>query len=97
MGQKASGQRSVGTQRTVFIEDPHLAYSFPSLNGSMIKVGKASGNIENRINQQLGTANPDAPTLLHVWSVEDIWAMETDIHSILKARRKWVEAPRAKE
>lgn len=73
------------------------AYSFPSLNGSMIKVGKASGNIKDRINQQLGTANPEAPTLLHVWPVEDIGAMETAIHSILKARRKWVEAPRAKE
>lgn len=73
------------------------AYSFPSLNGTMIKVGRASGNVEDRINQQLGTANPEAPTILRVWSVGDVEAMETAIHSILKARGKWVVAPKAKE
>lgn len=73
------------------------AYTFPSLNGSMIKIGKASGNVEDRITQQLGTANPEAPAILHIWSVVDIGAMETAIHSILKARGKWIDAPRAKE
>ncbi|MES1978421.1 MAG: GIY-YIG nuclease family protein [Pseudomonadota bacterium] len=73
------------------------AYSFPSLNGSMIKVGKASGNVEDRIRQQLGTANPEAPTILRTWSVIDIGALEMAIHSILKARGKWIDAPRAKE
>ena len=63
----------------------------------MIKVGKASGNVEDRISQQLGAANPEPPTILHVWTVGDIEAMETAIHSILKARSKWVDAPRAKE
>lgn len=73
------------------------AYTFPSLNGSMIKIGKASGNVEERINQQLGTANPETPSILHIWSVVDIGVMETAIHSILKARGKWIDAPRAKE
>lgn len=73
------------------------AYTFPSLNGGMIKVGRASGNVEDRINQQLGTANPEAPEILRTWLVEDAGIMETAIHSILKARGKWVNAPRAKE
>ena len=73
------------------------AYTFPSLNGSMIKVGMASGNVEERINQQLGTANPEAPKILHTWSVTDMGSMEKAVHSILKARGKWVEAPKAKE
>lgn len=73
------------------------AYTFPSLNGNMIKVGKASGNVEERINQQLGTANPEAPIILQVWSVGDIDSMEKAIHSILRARGKSVDAPRAKE
>lgn len=73
------------------------AYTFPSLNGSMIKIGKAAGNVEDRINQQLGTANPEAPVILHVWTVGDIGALETAIHGILKARGKWISAPRAKE
>jgi hypothetical protein len=73
------------------------AYTFPSLKGSMIKVGKASGSVEERINQQLGTANPEAPTILKVWSVGDIDAMEKAIHYILKVRGKWIDAPRAKE
>lgn len=73
------------------------AYTFPSLNGSMIKVGKASGNVEDRINQQLGTANPEAPLLLKIWSEINADAFETAIHGVLKARGKWVSAPRAKE
>ncbi len=73
------------------------AYTFPSLNGSMIKVGRASGDVEERIRQQLGTANPELPKILRTWSVGDIEAMETAIHGILKARGKWVDAPRAKE
>ncbi len=40
------------------------AYTFPSLTGSMIKIGKASGNVEDRINQQLGTANPESPQII---------------------------------
>lgn len=73
------------------------AYTFPSLNGSMIKVGKASGNVEDRINQQLGTANPEAPLILKVWTEVNADAFETAIHGVLKARGKWVAAPRAKE
>jgi hypothetical protein len=73
------------------------AYTFPSLNGSMIKIGKASGNVEDRVNQQLGTANPEAPTILKIWPSTDADAFETAIHSVLKARGKWVVAPRAKE
>lgn len=73
------------------------AYCFPSLKGTMIKVGKASGNVVDRINQQLGAANPDAPEILKTWPTTDIHTMETAIHSILKARGKQVEAPRAKE
>ncbi|MDP1654980.1 MAG: GIY-YIG nuclease family protein [Hylemonella sp.] len=73
------------------------AYTFPSLNGSMIKVGKASGNVEERINQQLGTANPEAPQILKVWPSTDADSYELAIHSVLKARGKRVNAPRAKE
>lgn len=67
------------------------AYSFPSLKSSMIKVGRASGNVEDRIYQQLGAGNPETPTILQVWSVTDIEAMERAIHYVLKARGKWVE------
>lgn len=73
------------------------AYTFPSLNGSMIKIGKASGNVEDRINQQLGTANPEAPQILKIWSSLDADVFETAIHGVLKARGKWVSAPRARE
>ncbi|HCY17124.1 MAG: hypothetical protein A2Z93_00355 [Curvibacter sp. GWA2_64_110] len=73
------------------------AYTFPSLNGTMIKIGKASGNVEDRINQQLGTANPEAPQILKIWSSIDADAYETAIHGVLKARGRWVNAPRAKE
>lgn len=73
------------------------AYTFPSLNGAMIKIGKASGNVEDRINQQLGTANPEPPQILKIWPSTDADAFETAIHSVLKARDKWVIAPRAKE
>jgi hypothetical protein len=73
------------------------AYSFPSLNGTMIKIGKASGNVEDRINQQLGTANPEPPQILKIWPSTDADAFETAIHSVLRARGKWVIAPRAKE
>lgn len=73
------------------------AYTFPSLKGSMIKVGKATGEVHERIKQQLGTANPEAPVVLKVWNDTNIGAMETAIHGILKARGKWVDAPRAKE
>ena len=73
------------------------AYTFPSLNGAMIKIGKASGNVEERINQQLGTANPEAPLILKTWPSTDADAFETAIHGVLKARGKWVAAPRAKE
>jgi hypothetical protein len=73
------------------------AYSFPSLKEVMIKVGKASGNVADRINQQLGAANPEAPEIMKTWTVTDIHTMEIAIHSILKARGKQVEAPRAKE
>jgi hypothetical protein len=73
------------------------AYTFPSLNGSMLKIGKASGNVEDRINQQLGTANPEAPQILKIWSEVNADAFETAIHGVLKARGKWVNAPRAKE
>lgn len=80
-----------------FVSGSIYAYSFPSLNGSMIKVGKASGDVETRIYQQLGTANPEAPVILRLWSVRDIDAMEKAIHGILKARGKKVLAPKATE
>ncbi len=73
------------------------AYTFPSLNGSMIKIGKASGNVEDRINQQLGTANPESPQILKIWPSTNADAFETAIHGVLKARGKWVTARRAKE
>lgn len=73
------------------------AYTFPSLKGTMIKVGKATGNVEERIKQQLGTANPEAPLVLKVWAEANVGSMETAIHAVLKTRGKWVEAPRAKE
>lgn len=85
-------EEEVGT-----IKGSIYAYTFPSLNKSMIKIGKASGSVEERINQQLGTANPEKPDILRIWSVADIGAIETAIHSILKARGRWIEAPRAKE
>ncbi len=73
------------------------AYTFPSLNGTMIKIGKASGNVEDRINQQLGTANPEPPQILKIWPSTDADAFETAIHGVLRARGKWVIAPRARE
>jgi hypothetical protein len=73
------------------------AYTFPSLKGTLIKVGKATGDVNERINKQLGTANPEMPVVLKVWSAANIGAMEAAIHGILKARGKWVEAPRARE
>lgn len=73
------------------------AYTFPSLRNQMLKVGKASGNVNDRITQQMGTGNPEAPVILRVWPVADINAMETAIHGVLKARGKWVEAPKARE
>ncbi len=73
------------------------AYTFPSLTGSMIKIGKASGNVEDRINKQLGTANPESPQILKIWPSTNADAFETAIHGVLKARGKWVTAPRAKE
>jgi hypothetical protein len=73
------------------------AYTFPSLNGSMIKIGKASGSVEDRIIQQLGTANPEFPQILKVWTEVNADAFETAIHGVLKARGKWISAPRAKE
>jgi hypothetical protein len=73
------------------------AYTFPSLQGKMLKVGKAGGDVAERIKQQLGTANPEAPVVLRVWAESNIGAMEAAIHGILKARGKGVEAPRAKE
>ena len=73
------------------------AYTFPSLNKRMIKVGRASGNVKDRINQQLGTANPEEPEILNTWLVADAVVMESAIHSILKLRGKRVDAPKAKE
>lgn len=73
------------------------AYTFPSIQGKMLKVGKAAGDVDERIRQQLGTANPEAPLILKIWVESNIGAMEAAIHGILRARGKWVEAPRARE
>jgi hypothetical protein len=73
------------------------AYTFPSVRGALLKVGKASGDVHQRVLQQLGTANPEHPEILKVWTHTNVGAMEGAIHSILKARGKWVESPRARE
>ena len=72
------------------------AFSFPTIQKSQgpfpIKVGKTSGDVEQRIAAQCKqSASFDRPVILGSWQVKRVSPTELAIHNVLKARGKWRE------
>lgn len=72
------------------------AYSFPLITKTEgrfpIKIGKANGDAEARIEQQT-TSCFEYPVTLKTWKVQRVSAVERAIHAILKARGQKRDAP----
>lgn len=78
------------------------AFTFPSIKkvtGDFpIKVGRTSGNVEERIAAQTkGSAAFEKAETLGSWKVKRTIYVELAIHNVLKAREKWREQAPGKE
>ena len=70
------------------------AYTFPSYQATgnsgknfPIKIGRTTQDVRQRVEQQLGTSNPERAIILDEWRCSDVKAEEARVHAALKPRQ----------